>query len=440
MSVNPVADILEPYIADRDEGTRRVCEDRLFDYAMARGCDFWSDVFAHTRLRNVTSVVRRGDYSEAWMRGALDALRDAIDSSRARAEELRRRVDEALRKPPVVMLRPPYDSAEMFVGGSRLPAPTLSVEYRRASETVEPVFTVEVFRDAMATLGRRAPTPTEFVPSYLTSPQERERAEASAYASAETVRVEAADGRVIGEARTIGTTFGPFLSGPVRAVLSLESATDITDAFDEGSEIAEMFRTARERTNPALATGDDLDRLAQIFDMERVPSESDARLRERILNPLRIFSVARQTDTATQIREAINREAWRARIRAAIGAGEFRHRSCAACGGWSFPCVLCVECSGVDRPWERLRATPSALAAWRQRLYVRALTSPEHSPLNIRGGACASRLYPEAPRAHDAVRLRCPLRRSPMRPTCVAMTLRCAVTCNDVAARGVEGT
>ena len=112
MSDNPLANILARLVGERSDVASRAFERAAFDYAMTRGCDLGRDGEAYARLRVVTSAVRDGDYNEAWMRGALDALRDAIYSSRSRAEELRRRVDEALRSTTYVASRSPRESAE----------------------------------------------------------------------------------------------------------------------------------------------------------------------------------------------------------------------------------------------------------------------------------------------------------------------------------------
>ena len=141
MSDNPFANILARFVGERSDVAVRAFERAAYDYAMERGCDLGRDAEAYARLRVVRSAVRGGDYSDAWMRGALDALRDAIYSSRSREEELRRRVDEALRSTAPVALRGlTYDTAEVFVEGRRI--------------------------DAMG---------------YLTSPLGRERAEADAF-------------------------------------------------------------------------------------------------------------------------------------------------------------------------------------------------------------------------------------------------------------------
>ena len=247
--------------------------------------------------------------------------------------------------------------------------------------------------------------------------------------------------QIIANGRDAGYATSRGIRVPVGEVLRINSVADLNAAFGEGSEIANAFRLARERTSPALATGDDLDRLAVVYDMIRGPAEPDEVMRERIFDSLRttVRGTVRQyvngewrelrPMTATQQREADARAAWRERVLSAIGAGEFRRRSCASCGRWSFPYVLCSECSGVESPWNRLHATPSALSRWRERLAAwQRHVAP--LPLGVLGGVCASRLYPEAPRAHDAVRLRCPLRRSPDRGVtlCVAQPTTDCVT------------
>jgi hypothetical protein len=313
MSDNPVADILARFVSERSDVAARAFERATYDYAMARGCDLIRDAEAYTRLRVVTSAVRRGDYSEAWLRGALDALRDAIYSSRSRAEELRRRVDVALR-----VTQPMYKRSEVFVEGRRV--------------------------DAV---------------NYLASPRERERAEADAFG------VDAMAG------------------GPMRATFTVDTA----------------------QSDMLIAAIEDLARSGNALVV------SGAEMRVDFV-PLPRIGVAQQ-------READARETWRFRI--LNGLIPSRMRPCASCGVKSIG-ILCFAC-------EHPADAASVFARWRERLAAwQRHVAP--LPLGVLGGVCASRLYPEAPRAHDAVRLRCPLRRSPDRGVtlCVAQPTTDCVT------------
>ena len=123
--------------------------------------------------------------------------------------------------------------------------------------------------------------------------------------------------------------------------------------------------------------------------------------------------------TATQQREDDARDVWRFRI--LNGLIPSRMRPCVSCGVKSIG-ILCFACEHhVD--------AASVFARWRERLAAwQRHVAP--LPLGVLGGVCASRLYPEAPRAHDAVRLRCPLRRSPDRGVtlCVAQPTTDCVT------------
>ena len=129
--------------------------------------------------------------------------------------------------------------------------------------------------------------------------------------------------QIIANGRDAGYATSRGIRVPVGEVLRINSVADLNAAFGEGSEIANAFRLARERTSPALATGDDLDRLAVVYDMIRGPAEPDEVMRERIFDSLRttVRGTVRQyvngewrelrPMTATQQREADARAAWR---------------------------------------------------------------------------------------------------------------------------------
>lgn len=122
--------------------------------------------------------------------------------------------------------------------------------------------------------------------------------------------------------------------------------------------------------------------------------------------------------TATQQREADARAEWRRRTIESMG--EYAWKLCGSCGRQTRRSVLCFRCRGD---------APAALARWRDWITQRQRHAAP-VPLDALGGVCASRLYPEAPRAHDAVKLRCPLRRSPDRGVtlCVARPTTDCVT------------
>ena len=192
------------------------------------------------------------------------------------------------------------------------------------------------------------------------------------------------------EAQTVDPFVGGFASGPVRAALTINNVADLNAAFGEGSEIANAFRYAREVA--VLGT------VRQYVNVEW-----------RALRPM----------TATQQREADARAAWRFRV--LNGLIPSRMRPCVSCGVESIG-ILCFAC---EHPVD----AASVLSRWRERLAAwQRHVAP--LPLGVLGGVCASRLYPEAPRAHDAVRLRCPLRRSPDRGVtlCVAQPTTDCVT------------
>lgn len=352
---NPLANILARLVGERSDVAARAFERAAYDYAMARGCDLGRDAEAYARLRVVTSAVRGGDYNEAWMRGALDALRDAIYSSRSREEELRRRVDVALRTAPSVTLRPTYDSAEVFVEGRRVNAMGGSIEG------------------------------ISFAPANA-------------------------------EAQTVEPFVGGFASGPVRAVLTINSAADINAAFGEGSEIANAFRYASEIGEPRMIrrgdivyVGDEAMGLA-VDDSDIINGTVSVMMGQPMTN---VSGTVRQyvngewrelrPMTATQQREADARAEWRRRTIENMDA--YAWKLCGACGRLTRRSTLCFQCRDD---------APTALSRWRERISQRQRHAAP-VPLDAPGGVCASRLYPEAPRAHDAVRLRCPLRRSPDR-------------------------
>ena len=179
--------------------------------------------------------------------------------------------------------------------------------------------------------------------------------------------------QIIANGRDAGYATSRGIRVPVGEVLRINSVADLNAAFGEGSEIANAFRYARE------------------------------------LRPM----------TTTQQREADARETWRFRI--LNGLIPSRMRPCVSCGVESIG-ILCFAC---EHPAD---AAP-VFARWRERLAAwQRHVAP--LPLGVLGGVCASRLYPEAPRAHDAVRLRCPLRRSPDRGVtlCVAQPTTDCVT------------
>jgi hypothetical protein len=298
VSDNPLANILARLVGERSDVAARAFERAAYDYAMERGCDLGRDAEAYARLRVVTSAVRGGDYNEAWMLGALDALRDAIYSSRSRAEELRRRVDDARR--------------------SMAPVAVVFIDDPRSDEAPSP--------DIVA--------------------------------------------RTMEYANGIGLRFSA----------STEDNDDVVQIIANG-------RDAGYATSRGI----------------RVPVGE-----WRELRPM----------TATQQREADARAEWRRRTIESMGA--YAWKLCGSCGRQTRRSVLCFRCRGD---------APAALARWRDWITQRQRHAAP-VPLDVLGGVCASRLYPEAPRAHDAVRLRCPLRRSPDRGVtlCVAQPTTDCVT------------
>jgi len=219
------------------------------------------------------------------------------------------------------------------------------------------------------------------------------------------------------EAQTVEPFVGGFASGPVRAVLTINSAADINAAFGEGSEIANAFRYASEIGEPRMIrrgdtvyVGDEAMGLA-VDDSDIINGTVSVMMGQPMTN---VSGTVRQyvngewrelrPMTATQQREADARDAWRFRI--LNGLIPSRMRPCVSCGVESIG-ILCAACEYHDD-------AARVLSRWRERISQRQRHAAP-VPLDAPGGVCASRLYPEAPRAHDAVRLRCPLRRSPDR-------------------------
>jgi hypothetical protein len=211
------------------------------------------------------------------------------------------------------------------------------------------------------------------------------------------------------------------------------SRIEMGDGFATISVVNERSESVRERVAYTYGTAQvmvggrriEMGDLVALDDVGRAaPASQRRQIASLVVPPVDgIVSIVLGGDTPggltpIQDYERVRRAGWRRRILARLNSGEHALRPCAACGA-SAHRVLCASCSGDH----------DAVARWRERIYIRQRASVP-VPLDLPGGACASQRYPAAPTAPDAVRLRCPLRRSPDGASDVcasASSARCAV-------------
>ena len=236
--------------------------------------------------------------------------------------------------------------------------------------------------------------------------------------------------QIIANGRDAGYATSRGIRIPVGEVLTINNVADLNAAFGEGSEIANALRYAREagefrmirRGDPVYVGSevmgfavDDSDVNGTVSVMMGQPMTSvSGTVRQYVNGEWR----ALRPMTATQQREADARAEWRRRTIENMDA--YAWKLCGSCGRQTRRSVLCFRCRGDAH---------AALSRWRDRIAARQRHAAP-VPLDVLGGVCASRLYPEAPRADDTVRLRCPLRRSPDRGVtlCVAQPTTDCVT------------